>query len=836
MFRLRFRGGLQAALTFVVLASSPLHAEEAPSDQVPPKLIHRVDAIFPEEAALAGLSGVVLLQVTVDANGLVKEATVTHSAGHSFDEAAIAAAKQLRFEAATFKGTPVPALINYEITFAPPPLPTLKETATPAPIAPPFESRIQGERSFSTASASTVRDQDFLARPRSTPEDILRVVPGLVLAQHQGGGKADQIFLRGFDADHGTDVAVSLDGIPINMPSHAHGQGYTDLHFLIPEVIERIEVSKGPYFADKGDFDTAGAANLVTRDTLERSEVIAEGGSFGTARLVGLASMNLGPLHPWFAGELYRTDGPFVHAENLYRYNLFTKVGGDVAPGAHISLFASAYASNWTGSGQIPQRLVDSGFLDRFGALDPSEGGDTQRQQLTLAFRGRNDEQSHFSATISAINYGLTLFNNFTFQTRDPVHGDEIEQTDQRLTLAADIRYDRTTRDVLPGSLTSSFGTQLRFDNVAATLRHVERRARLNDCFVDGSGDPLPAPCVDTVDRQTNAALWLQEDWRPLRGFRLVAGLRGDLFEWDVRSQRPDGGLDPEHPTSIPPAVQQFILSPKLSAVISPVEPLDLFLNFGSGFHSNDARSVVEARGVGALPRALGGEAGTRVKLLDGKLNLAAVFWLLHLDSEQVWSGDNGGTEASDATFRLGVDFEGRWSILPWLYFDMDVSWARSRYTVNAGNGAAVALAPPLTVTGGLSAKHPSGFGGSIRLRAISDRPGNQFTPQDGVPPCTPESSEDDRCYLTAQGYAVLDAQLTYTAANWSVAIIAENLTNAAYREAQFGDAARIVSPPDGRTVSSKGVGWTPETHAVPDLYFTPGNPIGARVQLAYRF
>jgi TonB family protein len=840
----RSPGRALALVALALCAPFSVHAQAAPdpekpatvSEFVPPKVLKKVEPVYPEEAQKAGLGGTVLLQLTVGPDGAVREATVAKAAGHGFDEAALQAAKLFQFTPAMQGGTPIAVQVNYELTFALAPIPTLRQTVTADPaeptVDPAYAMTVEADKPFTAASATTVRDKDLLMRPRTSPEDILRVVPGLVTAQHQGGGKADQLFLRGFDADHGTDVAVYLDGIPVNMPSHAHGQGYTDLHFLIPEIIERLEIQKGPYSADKGDFDTAGSVNLVTRNTVEHSEVSVQGGSFGTARVLGIAAPQLGSLHPWFAAELYRTDGPFNHSENLLRYNLFGKLAYDIAPKIQVSVLASAYSSSWVGSGQNPSRLIDSGFLDRFGAIDPTEGGDTQRQQMIVNFTARPDANSRFVATLSFVNYGLSLFNDFTFQKRDPANNDEIEQTDQRTTLAGDLRYERTARDLLPGTLVSSFGTQVRVDSIAAQLLHVRQRAQLPNCFAADNTNP----CVSTQDRQTDAAGYLQEDWRPNRYFRLVGGLRMDVFEFDVHSNRLDGAIDAEHPQTLSPSVQAAILSPKLSAVVTPVEQLDVYLNFGSGFHSNDARSVIEAGGHGALPRALGGEVGVRTRLLEDRLNLAVVFWGLHLASEQVWSGDEGGTSPSDPTMRYGVDIEGRWSILPWLYADLDIAWAHSQYTTDAGNGNAVALAPPLIITAGMTARHPSGFGGSVRMRHISNRPGNQFAASDGVPLCSPamDASTDagQRCYLIAEGYTVFDAEVSYATKRWAIAVIAQNLTNTAYREAQFGTITQVVAPPDGRTVSrTTGQAWTPETHPVQDINYTPGLPFNVLVQ-----
>ncbi|HEX9578652.1 MAG TPA: TonB-dependent receptor, partial [Myxococcales bacterium] len=272
-------------------------------------------------------------------------------------------------------------------------------------------------------------------------------------------------------------------------------------------------------------------------------------------------------------------------------------------------------------------------------------------------------------------------------------------------------------------------------------------------------------------------------------------------------------------------------VSPKASLVVTPLEPLDLYLNFGSGFHSNDARSVVASGGAGALPRALGYELGLRARVLEGKLELSAALWRLDLQSELVWNGDEGTTEAGGATTRQGVDLGGRWEILPWLDADLDVSLAKSRYKVNSGNGDAVALAPPRIVTGGLTARHPSGVQASLRFRHIGPRPASQLTAADGVPACTPALAADARCYLVADGYTVLDAALAFVARRFSVSLMAENLTDAVYREAQFGNLSQVIAPPPGA-----GAGFAPETQPHQDLHFTPGNPLGLQLAVSTSF
>ncbi len=696
-----------------------------------------------------------------------------------------------------------------------------------------LSATIEAERTFSAASSRTVRDLDFLERPMNSPEEILRVVPGLVTAQHQGGGKADQLFLRGFDADHGTDVAVYLDGIPINLPSHAHGQGYSDLHFIIPEAIERLDVTKGPYFAEYGDFDTAGAANLVTRKQVERAQVTATGGSFDTWRVLGIATPDLGSSRPWFAVEAYGTNGPFTTLEKLQRFNLFAKDTFELSRGT-FSLLATAYESSWTGSGQIPARLVDDGFLGRFDSIDPTEGGSTERLQMIAAYTYKSNAGDRLSANLSLIRYGLTLFNDFTFQLRDPIHGDEIEQDDERTVVAGNLRYEKVLRETLPGALFISMGAQFRSDTIHAQLWHVEQRARLPDCF------GVAAACVDTDTQETSGGLWAQLDWRAPKYLRVILGARGDLFAFDVHSNKADGSLDAEHPTPIAPDASRAILSPKASVVVTPIEELELFFNFGEGFHSNDARAAVESAGSGSLPRAIGGEFGARTHLFRDRLELAAALWRLDLQSELVWNGDTGGNTASGATTRYGVDLEGRAQLLSWLAADAEATFSHSQYKVDAGNGNAVALAPPVTITAGLSARHPSGFGGAVRMRHIGDRPGTQFTQGNGVPECSPaldaSTAAGQRCNLVAQGYTVFDAQVSYTAKRWSAALIVENVTNSVFREAQFANVTQVVNPPDGHTISTSGAPWTPETHPVTDLHYTPGAPIAAHLTGTFYF
>ena len=861
-------------------AAAPAPSGAPPSRFKPPVLIERVEAKYPEQARKDGVTGTVLLQLVVGIDGRVTDAKVARGAGHGFDESALEASRTLRFEPARQEGAPVPVQINYEVQFQlkDAELPTLRDSsaairadAQPPPGSrkerAPYQAIVEGERPFTAASASTVRDRDFLLRPRFTPEDILRSVPGLVIAQHQGGGKADQLFLRGFDSDHGTDVAVSIDGVPVNMPSHAHGQGYADLHFLIPEVLQSVEITKGPYFADKGDFDTAGAVNLVTRDRFEHSQISVQGGLLpgqlgkvdgipgSTARrglnyrVLAVASPEIGEVRPFFAGEVSGLEGPFQTGERLERYNFFSKASFDLSERTKVSVLASAYASSWYGSGQIPARLVDDGTIDRYGSIDPTEGGNSQRQQAILNLTTHPDNSSSLALTGSYIRNHLTLYNDFTFFARNP-DGDEIEQDDDRTVLWAAMKYERRDEHLLPGAVFSTFGVQLRSDEIFGSLNKVKARVRRLSCGDPADPATIPNPCVDTVNHQTDFAAYLQEEWRPNKLLRVIGGFRTDLFNFDVRSLKPGSGFTPEHPEAQAPVVQRSIQSPKATVVVSPVDQLDLFLNFGSGFHSNHANSAVVTGGDGALPRALGYEVGARARLLDNKVELGTALWRLDLASELTFNGDEGGVAPNQATRRYGVDFEARWEILPWLFFDGDLTLAHSQFTHDAGNGLAVALSPPVIATGGLTVRHPSGIQASLRMRHIGERPGNSFTADDLADPnnpaagkaqrCTRARNDNDpsslNCYLIADGYTVFDTVLTYQTPRYALSLIGENLLNSTYREAQFGNTSQVTSLPGGRTTGANGKTFVPEKFPVQDIHYTPGNPFGLQAAVSLFF
>jgi outer membrane receptor protein involved in Fe transport len=662
------------------------------------------------------------------------------------------------------------------------------------------EEVIQIDDTAPAESASSVHltMKDLQYRSRTQVSDILRQVPGLMVSQHAGGGKSDQYFIRGFDADHGTDVAIYADGIPVNMPSHGHGQGYSDTHFLIPETIGVVDVHKGPYDARFGDFYTAGAMELGTIDKIDGPTTWISGGTSLAGpealtqynrRIVGMASPDIrdnADDKALIAVQIGDTDGPFEHPQAFHQGNALVKWQGHVGPG-DLELETNWYAAKWNASGQVPESAVSSGLIGRFGSLDPSEGGDTGRTTGQLGYTVRDSHGGTWNASAFLLQYNFRLFSNFTLFARDPVHGDEIEQDDVRTTWGLDTSYSRRFNLIDMDSIITA-GAQLRDDDVENGLWHAEKRERLADCF-----DKAMNPCNHTEDRLRDVAAYVEATIHLLPHVHVLPGLRYEYMTWDVTD------LDPA--TNMGGAAGTGIFLPKLSVEVEATHKLDVFANAGSGFHSNDARSVVAAAGAGALARALGGEAGVRTTMIPHG-HFSADLWYLHLDSELVWNGDEGGTDAAGPTRRYGVDLDAAYSPLPWLRLDANVSIAHSAFVANHGNGSALALAPKLMGQGGVTLVDGDQFV-ALRARGIADRPGN------------------DEDTLTAQGYLIFDLMAGKRfGKHLDVNLTVNNLLDSDWREAQFADSSRI----------------TPSAPIVEQMHFTPGIPLTATVTAAITY
>jgi outer membrane receptor protein involved in Fe transport len=688
------------------------------------------------------------------------------------------------------------------------------------------ELLVQADRSYSTASSRAVRDFDLKIRPNRSAQDVLQLAPGLVIAQHAGGGKAEQIFLRGFDADHGTDVNISVDGMPVNMVSHSHGQGYADLHFVIPDIIEEVDVYKGPYFAEYGNLATAGAVAFRTREHIDANMLRVEGGAFDTYRLTTLYQIPATGAHnnAYFAGQFYNTDGPVDSPQGFRRFNLFGKFHAHLSETAKLSFDISGFSSAWNASGQIPQRAIDNRLLDRFGSLDDREGGTTGRQNLNFMYETAGAGNSEFVIQAYASRYNFKLFSNFTFFLEDPINGDMIEQTDARQILGLNTKYKfyhnlGFNKLGLRGVGTATFGGGYRADDIDVALWHSPNRVRAEKR-------------VDANIAERNLFLWAQEEIVFSPRLRLQLGLRGDYFTFDLEDHletQPNNGLP--HASGY---AQQTILSPKANLVISPLRSFDLYANFGAGFHSNDARDVIidqraadleralrrngfneqqisdslaalnidpAHRAARTLPRAVGAELGFRARLGE-RLNLGAAAWWLDLEREFVYVGDAGATELSGRTRRYGVDLETRLKILSWLYGDADVTISTGEARDEPENANEIPLAPRFIAAGGLTVRHPRGYEGGLRIRHIGDRPAN----------------EDNS--VTALGYTVFDLSASYRIGKYQFNVIVENLTDTDWNEAQFDTESRLRNEPA----------------PVSELHFTPGNPRNLRLGMSYSF
>ncbi len=577
-------------------------------------------------------------------------------------------------------------------------LPTndLEEVVVTARLIGRVESSTQG----------TVTRTQLETRPVLRTGELLETVPGLVVTQHSGDGKANQYFLRGFNLDHGTDLATSADGIPVNMHTHGHGQGYTDINFVIPELLDRIEYKKGTYYADEGNFSAAGAVDLIYRRKFDDSLLSLTVGQDSYARALFAGSDNLGPGDLLWGLEYARTDGPWDLPENLRRVNAVAKYSyGERGDG--YSITASLYDGEWIATDQVPERAVDSGALDRFGHVDPTNGGETHRYALNFQIE-KSVGDWRFTANAYALDYQLDLFSNFTYFI-DPVNGDQFEQFDDRRSYGVHAELGRITQyGLVPGTL--RMGVDSRFDDIGRVgLYLTDDRARLS------------AVREDSVDR-FGIGFFIEQQLQLTDWLRAVAGLRHDRADFEVDSDLAvnSGGA------------QDYITSPKLSLVFGPWAQTEFFVNAGRGFHENDARgttiTVDPADGVTTVDRvrpmvrASGAEIGIRTAIVP-HMQFALTAWRLDLDSELIYVGDAGTTEPSRATKRRGVEFAAYFSPLPWLTLDADLAWSHARFSEFEPAGDRIPGAVERVASLGAAVQHPGGWFGGARFRHFGAAP-----------------------------------------------------------------------------------------------------------------
>ncbi len=513
---------------------------------------------------------------------------------------------------------------------------------------------VRERRPVTAASSFVVDSKSFELRVLDEPGDLLEVTPGLYVAQHAGGGKATQYLVRGFDADHGTDLAIAVDDVPVNMRSHAHGQGYSDLNFVIPETIEKVEITKGPYEAEDLDFVTAGSVNLVTRERVDESYLRFEGGSFDSQRYLALLSPRTGifegcdeaPVRALFAFDAVGTDGTFDNEEDLWQYKGLARMGFDLGERTSLESTTQFYRGDWDASGEIPKRLVDGPGFDRWDAVDASDGGHSTTTRTLLRLVHELSEHERLEAAGWFAWYDLTLYSNFTFFLDDAANGDQIEQRDHRTLYGGWLTYARNL-EVTPIPVVVRSGLWTRSDDADVRLSHT-------------SGRSFVSPTSDDHVRETSLAGWAEVEALPLPWVRTVLGLRAEEFWYDVGDRsglgRPDG--HERNDAVLPKAsliLRPFGADAPLASESLALRELELFLNYGQGIHSNDARDVAANGDQVTLPEANGYEIGVRTRFFE-RLEVALAYWWLDSESEFVFVGDAGTTEAKPSSRRRGVE------------------------------------------------------------------------------------------------------------------------------------------------------------------------------------
>lgn len=619
---------------------------------------------------------------------------------------------------------------------------------------------------------------DLQTNPVNSSQEILRKVPGLFIGQHAGGGKAEQIFLRGFDIDHGTDIAISVDGMPVNMVSHAHGQGYADLHFLIPETVQKIDFGKGTYYASKGDFATAGYVAFQTKERTEKNAIGVEVGQFNTFRTLGMFNLieNSKTEDAFLATEYILTDGPFDAPQDFKRINLFGKYTKRFSNNSKLSIQASRFASNWNASGQIPQRLVDAGVISRFGAVDATEGGNTSRTNLNVSLLKPINENTFIKANAFYSQYNFELYSNFTFFLEDPINGDQIRQKEDRAIYGFNAEVSKKKDNAI-----YQFGLGFRSDETNDTeLSHTKNRYETLEQLQLGDIS------------QSNVFGYINADYT-FGKFTVNPSVRVDYFTF---------GYNDKLATSYQNlSADKYKVSPKMNLIYSINNQFQVFAKSGLGFHSNDTRVVVAQEGKDILPTAFSTDLGTIFKPLP-KMIINTALWYLQLDQEFVYVGDAGIVEPSGKTRRMGVELGIRYQLTDWLYFDADANYTYGRSIDEPKGQDYIPLAPDFTTTGGLSFTKFKGFSGGFRYRYLKSRPAN----------------EDNS--IVAKGYFVNDFNINYEYKNITFGIAIENLLNTKWNETQFATESRLQN----------------ETNSVEEIHFTPGTPFFIKTKVVYQF
>jgi hypothetical protein len=620
---------------------------------------------------------------------------------------------------------------------------------------------------------------DLALRPVSSSQQLLQLVPGLFIAQHQGGGKAEQLFLRGFDIDHGTDVAISVDGLPVNMVSHAHGQGYADLHFLIPETVKNIDFGAGLYNTTQGNFATAGYIQFETQDHLTENRIQLEAGSFNTYRALAMYQFPLKnnlKENAYFAGEYLYSDGPFKSAQHFNRFNLFTKYNRQITKKTALTIAASTFSSRWNASGQVPERAINTGLIDRFGSIDDNEGGHTQRSSINLALKTRLKNGVSCNNRFYAIRYGFNLFSNFTFFLNDPINGDQIRQHENRAVFGYQGNLSLPHHSKQNSNTQVGWGFRADRTNGSGLSHTIRRNTILEEIK---HGDIHETNYFSSFNHSITHRKW-----------QINSGSRLDVFHFFYKNRL----------EATTPATYRAIVSPKISIDYRYNKNLLFFAKGGKGFHSNDTRVVIQ-KIKETLPAAWGADAGITLKPLRGIL-LTATAWYLYLQQEFIYVGDEGVVEAGGRTKRTGVDVALRCQLTPKLFTSVNYNRAVAKDIDAAKGEQYIPLAPGTTATGSISYKDDKRFEAGIYIRYMGSRPANASNT------------------VTAKDYTITDVAVKWRVKKFTLGIAAENLLDKKWNEAQFETTSRLKDEPS----------------PVTELHFTPGAPFSLKLKVGLRF
>jgi len=557
-----------------------------------------------------------------------------------------------------------------------------------------------------SANVGTVTQKQLEARTVYRPGELLEAAPGLIVSQHSGEGKANQFYLRGFNLDHGTDLRTTVDGMLVNQRSHGHGQGWTDLNFIIPELATGLRYKKGPYDASEGDFSAAGAVEITYADSLETGIASIGIGQNGYRRVLLADSPALGSGKLLYALEALRNDGPFDRPDDFRKLNGVLRYSqGDRANGWNVT--GMGYSAKWNATDQIPLRAVESGALGRFALIDPTDGGKSHRYSLSGAWR-QSTENASTEVTAHVAHWNLELYSNFTYFLDNLDDGDQFAQPDRRTTSAIDVRHAWAS-NWFGREGESQVGVQLQNDNIFNALFNTKARQLI--------GEPTRSDHIV----ETSAGLWFDHAVRWTPAFRTVAGLRADSYRFDVESDREvNSGTR-----------TASIVSPKLNLIFGPWAKTEFYVNLGSGFHSNDARGTViridpktdeAVERVTPLARAKGYELGLRTSPVAG-LQTSLSVYTLDLASELVFVGDAGTTEAGRPSRRVGFELANYYKLDDWLTLDADIAFARARFRDSAPEGQRIPGAVEGVASVAVAVDNVGPWFGALQWRYFGPRP-----------------------------------------------------------------------------------------------------------------